>query len=108
MGFADQLKGALGQAKDKATEYARTHNEQLGAGVDKVGELADKATKGKYRDQISTGLGKTKGAIDKFGDQPDASGAAGPAQRGSAGPAQGGGAGPTPGGGEGKGAGGSA
>ena len=70
MGLTDSLKGALTQAKDKATEYARTHNSQIGAGLDKVGQMADKATKGKYHDQINTGTDKAKEAVTKFNEKP--------------------------------------
>ncbi|MEZ0069228.1 hypothetical protein ABIA32_005272 [Streptacidiphilus sp. MAP12-20] len=71
MGLTDSLKGALGQAKEKATEYAGSHKSQIGAGLDKVGDLADKATKGKYSDQIHSGRDKAKGAVDKIGGPKD-------------------------------------
>ena len=64
MGLADNLKDALGQAKDKATEFAGKHNSTIGSGLDKVGEMADKATKGKYSEQIHTGRDKAKQQLD--------------------------------------------
>jgi hypothetical protein len=71
MGLTDSLKDALGQATKKATEYAGSHKSQIGAGLDKVGDLADKATKHKYSDQIHTGTGKAKEAVDKLGGPKD-------------------------------------
>ena len=66
MGLADNLKDALGQAKDKATEFAGKHNSTIGSGVDKVGEMADKATKGKYSDQIHSAGDKAKQQLDQL------------------------------------------
>ena len=70
MGLADNLKDALGQAKDKATELAGKHSATIDSGLDKVGEMADKATKGKYSDQIHSGRDKAKHALDNFADKP--------------------------------------
>jgi hypothetical protein len=64
MGLSDSLKGALDQAKEKATELADKHNSTIDSGLDKVGEFADKATKGKYSDKIHTGRDKAKDAVD--------------------------------------------
>jgi hypothetical protein len=64
MGLSDSLKDALGQAKDKATELAGKHNATIDSGLDKVGEMADKATKGKYSDQIQAGRDKAKQTLD--------------------------------------------
>ena len=64
MGLSDTLKGALGQAKEKATELAGKHNSTIDSGLDKVGEMADKATKGKYSDKINMGRDKAKHAVD--------------------------------------------
>ncbi|WP_042393984.1 antitoxin [Streptacidiphilus carbonis] len=69
MGLSDTLKGALGQAKEKATEFAEKHNSTIDSGLDKVGEMADKATKGKYSDKIHTGRDKAKEALDKVGQE---------------------------------------
>ena len=67
MGITDSLKGAMNQATKKATEYAGSHKSQIGAGLDKVGDMADKATKGKYKSQIDVGKGKAKDAVNKMG-----------------------------------------
>ncbi|QMU78746.1 antitoxin [Streptacidiphilus sp. PB12-B1b] len=66
MGISDSLKDALGQAKDKATELAGKHSSTIDSGLDKVGEMADKATKGKYSDQILSGRDKAKHALDNL------------------------------------------
>lgn len=71
MGLSDSLKDALGQAKDKATEFAGKHSSTIDSGVDKVGELADKATKHKYSDQIHSVGDKAKKTLDGLGqDKP--------------------------------------
>jgi hypothetical protein len=75
MGIADNLKDALGQAKDKATELAGKHSSTIDSGLDKVGEMADKATKGKYSDQIHSGRDKAKQAFEHLAaDKPGAPG----------------------------------
>ncbi|MBC3844185.1 antitoxin [Streptacidiphilus sp. 4-A2] len=64
MGLTDNLKDALGQAKDKATEFAGKHSSTIDSGLDKATEMADKATKGKYTDQIHNAGDKAKKTID--------------------------------------------
>jgi hypothetical protein len=71
MGITESLKGAMSQAAKKATEYAGSHKAQIGAGLDKVGDMADKATKGKYKSQIDMGRNKAKEAVDKIGGPKD-------------------------------------
>jgi hypothetical protein len=71
MGVTDSLKSAMSQATKKATEYAGSHKSQIGAGLDKVGDMADKATKGKYKSQIHTGRDKAKEAVNKMGGPKD-------------------------------------
>ena len=71
MGLSDSLKDALGQAKEKATEFTGKHQSTIGSGLDKVGDLADKATKGKYSDQIHSAGDKAKKSLDHLGgDKP--------------------------------------
>ena len=69
MGLSDSLKDALGQAKDKTTEFAGKHQSTIDSGIDKVGDLADKATKGKYSDQIHTAGDKAKHTLDHLGQE---------------------------------------
>jgi hypothetical protein len=64
MGLSDTLKGALDQAKEKASELADKHNAGIDHGLDKVGELADRATKGKYSDKIHSGRDRAKERVD--------------------------------------------
>jgi hypothetical protein len=71
MGLTDSLKGALDQASKKATEFAGSHKSQIDAGLDKVGEMADKATKGKYHSKIHMGRDKAKDAVTKLGGPKD-------------------------------------
>ncbi|MHA6763223.1 antitoxin [Streptacidiphilus sp. PAMC 29251] len=69
MGLSDSLKGALDQAKEKATELAGKHNSTIDSGLDKVGDLADKATKGKYSDKIHSGRDKAKESLDHLAEK---------------------------------------
>ena len=55
---------ALGDAKKKLSQAVDKHGDQIGEGLDKAAKLADEKTKGKYKDKIDTGLGKTKDALD--------------------------------------------
>ena len=70
MGLSDSLKGALGQAKEKAGEFAGKHNSSIDSGLDKVGAMADRATKGKYHDRIATNRDKAKEAVDGMAAKP--------------------------------------
>ncbi|WP_377269090.1 antitoxin [Peterkaempfera sp. SMS 1(5)a] len=56
--------GMMEKLKDKATELAGKHGEQIDHGLDKVGQAIDKATKGKYSDKIGHGADKAKHAVD--------------------------------------------
>jgi hypothetical protein len=46
------IKSLLGKGLGKGVELAEEHGDKVKAGIDKVEELADKATKGKYSDKI--------------------------------------------------------
>ncbi|MFC1414829.1 antitoxin [Streptacidiphilus sp. N1-12] len=72
MGLSDTLKGALDQAKEKATELAGKHSASIDSGLDKVGEMADKATKGKYSDKIHSGRDKAKETLDHIAEKSSA------------------------------------
>lgn len=78
MGLSDSLKGALDQAKEKATELAGKHNSTIDTGLDKVGEFADKATKGKYHDTINANRDKAKEKVDNLAAKQAEPGADGP------------------------------
>src|SRR3954453_15604594 len=52
MGFLDKFKKQGGELKHKATPLASTQNDKIDAGIDKAADLANKATHGKYDDQI--------------------------------------------------------
>lgn len=56
--------GMMERLKEKATELAGKHGEQIDHGLDKVGEAIDKATKHKYSDRIGQGAEKAKHAVD--------------------------------------------
>jgi len=71
MGFLDKLRGK-GGLKDKAVDLAKEHDDKLDQGIDKASELADKATKGKYTDQIDSAAEKAKAAYEDPQDGPPA------------------------------------
>jgi uncharacterized protein YjbJ (UPF0337 family) len=60
MGFLDKAKNLAGKAQDLAAE----HSDQVKAGLDKAEDLADKATKGKYSEQIEKAGDKAAGFVD--------------------------------------------
>ena len=58
MGFLDKFKKQGSELKDKATDLASAHGDQIDAGIDKAADLANKATKGKYDEQIDSAADK--------------------------------------------------
>lgn len=79
MGFLDKLTGKgkeasqsaqakAGELKDKVGDLAADHNEDIDKAVDKVADLADKVTKGKFTDKIDEAAAKLKDAADKIDD----------------------------------------
>jgi ElaB/YqjD/DUF883 family membrane-anchored ribosome-binding protein len=73
MGLTDRLK----QLGDKAKDAAAEHKDQINQAVESAGVLADKKTKGKYRDKIFKATQKTEAAVEKLDpDEPES--AAGP------------------------------
>ncbi|MFF1360090.1 antitoxin [Streptomyces sp. NPDC058297] len=64
MGILDTLKAKL--SKDKVAGLAQQHGDKIDQGMDKAAKTADERTKGKYSDQIQTGTGKAKDAMDRF------------------------------------------
>ena len=74
MGFLDKFKKQSAGLKEKATDIAASQNANIDKGIDKAADLADKATKGKYDEQIDGAAEKAKDATDKLaeGDKPTA------------------------------------
>jgi hypothetical protein len=62
MGFLDKAKKLAGQAEKVAAD----HKDQVKAGLDKAEDLANKATKGKYKDKIANAGEKADGFVDKL------------------------------------------
>ena len=68
------MTGFFDKAKDvaaKAGEVASDHTDKLDTGIDKAGEVVDKATGGRFTDQLDTGLDKAHEAVDRLEQQPD-------------------------------------
>ena len=61
MGFLDKIKKT---AKDAAED----HGDTIEGAIDKVADIADDKTGGKYSDQIEGGAEKAKGAVEDLGD----------------------------------------
>ena len=57
MGFLDKAKAMLGQ-----------HEEKVEGAIDKVAEVVDEKTGGKYADQIDKGVEKAKGFVAGDGE----------------------------------------
>ncbi|MFG2743987.1 antitoxin [Streptomyces chartreusis] len=78
MGLMDNLKAKLAPAKDKVSDFAQRHEEQVHHGLDRAARAVDERTKGKYSEKIHTGTGKAKGAMGRIahhkGDDPAARG----------------------------------
>ncbi|MEV7781116.1 antitoxin [Kitasatospora sp. NPDC088351] len=53
---------------DKATDLAREHSGVIGQGLEKVGDVIDDKTDGKYASQIDTGVEKAKDFIRNLDD----------------------------------------
>jgi len=66
MGFLDEIKDKGEGLKDKATDLASGHGEQIGEGIDKAAEVVDKVTGGKFTEQIDTAAEKAKGLTENL------------------------------------------
>lgn len=58
MGFLDKFKGRSEKLKD----LARENDDKVDDAIDKIADVADDATKGKYSDQIDSAAEKAKDA----------------------------------------------
>lgn len=67
----------LSKLADKAKSMAGQHNSKIDQAIDKGVKAADKATKGKYGDTLSSNAEKLKGAVDKVADKPGGANAPG-------------------------------
>jgi len=73
MGFLDKFKGKdSGELIDRAKATAAGHDEDIEAAIDKVADLADKATDGKFTAKIDDAAAKLKDAADRIDDDPKA------------------------------------
>ena len=74
MGFFDRLLGRSGQLKGRAGQYASEHNDTIARGLDRAGQAANKATKGRFESQIDKARGAAKRGVDSLGEQSGATG----------------------------------
>jgi len=69
MGFLDKLKGKdTAELIDRAKEQAAKHDDKIEDAIDRVADLADKATDGKHTEKIEQAAEKLKEAADKLDD----------------------------------------
>lgn len=61
MGFLDKFK-------KKAEDLAEDHGDKIEDAIDKVADVADEKTGGKYSDKIETGAEKAKDFVEDLGD----------------------------------------
>ncbi|GGT13637.1 MULTISPECIES: antitoxin [Streptomyces] len=66
MGLLDNLKARLAPAKEKAGGLVQQHEGRIGAGLEKVAEVVDAKTHGKYSDRITSGTGRAKEALGRI------------------------------------------
>ena len=57
----------LDKFKKQAQDLAEDHGDKIENGIDKVAEIADDKTGGKYSDQIDSGADKAKDVVDGLG-----------------------------------------
>ena len=57
--------------KDKAESLVDSQGDKIGEGLDKVGDLVDEKTGGKYGDKIDLGVDKAKDGLDGLDGQDD-------------------------------------
>jgi methyl-accepting chemotaxis protein len=70
MGFLDRLKGdGSDRAVEQAKEQAAAHDEDIEQAIDRVADLADQATDGKFTEKIDEAAQKLKDAADRL-DEP--------------------------------------
>jgi hypothetical protein len=57
--------------KDKVSDLVDQHGEQVGEGLDKVGDFVDEKTGGQYADKVDQGQAGAKDALDNLDGQDD-------------------------------------
>ena len=57
--------------KDKVSDLVDQHGEQVGEGLDKVGDFLDEKTGGQYADKVDQGQTSVKDALDNLDGQDD-------------------------------------
>lgn len=55
---------------DKAKELAEQHGDKLGGAVDKLADVVDEKTGGKYTDKIESGTDKAKEYLSEGNQEP--------------------------------------
>lgn len=60
--------GLFDKLKKKAEDLAEDHGDKIEDAIDKVADIADDKTGGKYSGQIDTGAEKAKDFVEDLGD----------------------------------------
>ena len=58
----------IGDFVDKAKDLAAEHEEEVSDGIDKIADMVDDKTEGKYSDQIDQGADKAKDFVEGLDD----------------------------------------
>lgn len=73
MGFLDKFKDKdSAEMIDRAKEEIAKRDEDIEVAIDRVADLADKATDGKHTEKIEQAAEKLKEAADRLDDEPRA------------------------------------
>lgn len=73
MGFLDKFKGKdAEQMVARVKEEVAQRDEEVDAAIDKVADLADRATDGKLTEKIDDAAAKLKEAAERLDDEPKA------------------------------------
>ncbi len=59
--------GMFDEIKDKATDAVQDNSDKVAAAVEKVGDVADDKTGGKFTDKIDAAEEKVKGVVEDLG-----------------------------------------
>jgi hypothetical protein len=73
VGFLDKFKGKdAEQMVNRVKDEVAQRDEEVDAAIDKVADLADRATDGKFTEKIDDAAAKLKEAAERLDDEPKA------------------------------------
>ncbi|MFT4245985.1 MAG: antitoxin [Micrococcaceae bacterium] len=75
MSFLDDLKKQASGLQGKAADLLGNNSEAVSGGIGKLGDLVDKATQGKFSDQISGFKEKAAETVENLGNKDESTNA---------------------------------